>query len=130
MTTDARPVEAPKESAAQKNARDRRKRLAHVLDALKTSKVAPLKPLGAALFASHLDIEIGTEALAKLSAAKVEERAAAFRARYPAAWGAAAGCNVVGFVRFLKMIGARDKSEPSAALVAEYQASMSELAAA
>ena len=128
--TTKKPVaaEKAKESAPQVEARVLREKLGRIVDELQKGET-PMRRMGAALFASHIAADLGTEKATKLTAAAVHEYSASFRSRFPSAWGAACTSNVVAFVRFLVMSGQRDKGDGgSQDLIVEYQSAMSKLA--
>ena len=121
----------PKPSPKQQEAKDLRKQLGHVVAALCADPEAPMRNMGAALMATHMAWDLEPEVLAKYTAAQVRAYGHSFRAQWPAAWGAAAQCNIQGFVRFLKIAGIRSKpgDSPLEQQIVEYQKGMSQLSA-
>ena len=121
----------PKPSPKQQEARDLRKQLGHVVAALMADQEAPMRNMGASLMCAHMAWELGDTVLAKYTAAQVQAYGHSFRAQWPAAWGAAAQCNIQGFVRFLKIAGLRSKpgDSPLEQQIVEYQKGMSQLSA-
>ena len=115
----------PKPSPTQAAEKILRDRLAHVLEVVINDRSAGgMRRMGAALFVAHMATDLpkgatkatiigaplGLEAASKLSADEVFKYSAAFRARYPGAWGAAAASNVQGLVRHLRIAGLRGLS--------------------
>lgn len=112
----------PEESPAQRAARTRRDKLAHVVRALMDEQPPHNLPsYGAALFTAHLEVELGMDALSRMSAADVREKGEAFRHRYPQLWGACHGANVVKFAGLIRAAGLREDADSVEAVRDEYQ---------
>jgi hypothetical protein len=129
-----------KESEPQKQARAMREKLGRVVEIISSGEFA-MRKQGAALFVAHMAVDVGEDKLAAMSEKEVRAYTSNFRARWPAAWGAAASSNCMGFVRHLKVSGLRggdgevDTSDPKAVAVftqqvmVDYQRVMSQLSA-
>jgi len=129
-----------KESEPQKQARAIREKLGHIVDIISSGEFA-MRKQGAALFVAHMAVDVGEDKLAAMKEKEVRAYTANFRSRWPAAWGAAASSNCMGFVRHLKVSGLRggdgevDTSDSKAVaaftqqVMVDYQRVMSQLSA-
>ena len=146
-------------SPRQQEAAKLREQLGSIVDVLMAGEPrnpsSPMKRMGAALMASHLGCEMpplsreqkrdpdaiaarefatkwafGPEAGA-LSPAELHKYAAAFRSKFPGAWGAANRCDVANFVRHIKVARLRGfpGDDTVEAMIVSYQGRMSILGA-
>lgn len=134
----------PKPSPSQLAAAEMRKTLMPIVEIVEGENASGMRRAGAALFVAHMATELpegatpsahpgaplGLEATATMSPDEVLKYTHTFRARYPAAWGAAATCNTQGFVRHLKIAGLRSLpgDETLELQIVTLQALMSKLA--
>ena len=145
------PMGDAKPSPSQIKAAELRGQLGHIVEVLQTGD-NKMRRMGAALFAWHMATELpkeveaeakkvnekwkptlgmpmGLEAAACMTKDEVMKYAAAFRARFPGCWGAAAQCNIQGFVKFLKIGQLRGLAGdvPAEKMIMQYQTGMSTL---